>query len=95
MLADFQFKGENLFITERLPAAALDVKKACEEENLVSTTHNCDVKVFLKDHKGTVYSKTVGSTLAVKQLNHKALKQSPRTNDKCSEKTTINAIQRT
>ena len=39
MLAGFQFKGKNLFITEGLPAAALEVKKACEEENLVTTIH--------------------------------------------------------
>ena len=84
MLAGFQFKGKNLFITERLPAAALEVKKACEEENLVTTTHNCEVKVFLKDPKGMVYSQKVGSTLAVKQLKDKAIKQSPRTNDKVS-----------
>ena len=38
MLAGFQFKGKNLFITERLPAAVLEVKKACEEENLFTTS---------------------------------------------------------
>ena len=43
MLAGFQFKGKNLFITERLPAATLEVKKACQEEILVTTTHNCEV----------------------------------------------------
>ena len=60
MLADFQIRGKNPFITERLPAAAPEVKKAREEENLVATTHNCDVKVFLKDPKGMVYSRKVG-----------------------------------
>ena len=84
MLAGFQFKVENRFITERLPAAALEVKKECEKENLDTTTHNCEVKVFLKDHKGMVYSQKVGSTLAVEQLKDKAIKRSPRTNDNVS-----------
>ena len=78
MLACFQFKGKNFFIT----AATFEVKKANEEANIVTTTHNCDVIVFLKDPKGKVYSQKVCSTLAVKQLKDKAIKRSHRTNDK-------------
>ena len=82
MLPGFQFKGKNLLITKRLPAAPLEVKKACEEEKLVTTTHDCVVKVFLKDPEGMVYSQKVSSTLAVKQLKDEAIKRSPRRNNK-------------
>ena len=44
----------------------------------MNTIHNCEVEVFLKDAKGSVYSQKVGSTLAVKQLADKPKERVPK-----------------
>ena len=67
-------------ITERVLAAEVEVKGACDEENLVVTTNKCEVKVFLKDAKGSVHSQKVQITLTVKQLAEKPMKRAPNNN---------------
>ena len=47
---------------------------------MVSTTHNCGVRAFLKDAKGSGYSQEVGSTLVVMQLAEKVIKRAPKNN---------------
>ena len=80
MLCGYQNQSKNLFSTEKLPAPKLKVNKACDEENLFTTTHNCEVKIFLRGSRGSVYSQNVGSTFAVKQLAEKSMKRAPKIN---------------
>ena len=51
-------------------------KKPCDEENLVTTTHNCEVRDFREDAKVSVYR----STIPVKQLAGKVMKRAPKNN---------------
>ena len=66
---------ENIYINERLPKEQLLIKKYANDKGLITTTYNCDVKLFLKDSSGATFSQKVTSTKMVDDLTHKALKK--------------------
>ena len=66
---------ENIYINERLPKEQLLIKKYANDKGLITTTYNCDVKLFLKDSSGTTFSQKVTSTKMVDDLTHKTLKK--------------------
>ena len=39
-------QGKNLFINERLPKSHMEIKRKYDDMNPITTTHNCQVKVF-------------------------------------------------
>ena len=39
-------QGKSSFINGRLPKSDIEVKRKCDDMNLITTTHNCQVKVF-------------------------------------------------
>ena len=67
------FNTENIYIKERLPKEQLLIEKYTSDKGLITTTYNCDVKLFLKDNGGALFSQKVTSTTMVDDLTHKAL----------------------
>ena len=58
-----------------MPKEQLQIKKHTQCRGLLTTTYNCDVKVFLKDNNGATYSQKVTSIKMVDDLTHRALKR--------------------
>ena len=77
---------ENIYINERLPKEQRLIKKYANDEGLITTTYNCDVKLFLKDSSGATFSQKVTSTKMVDDSKYKALKtaKKPTSDKKCA-----------
>ena len=77
---------ENIYINERLPKEQLIIKKYAKDKGLITTTYNCDVKLFLKDSSEATFSQKVTSTKMVDDLTHKALQKTkkPTSEKKCA-----------
>ena len=54
---------ENIYVNERIPKEQLLIKKYASDKGLITTTCNCDVKLFLKHSSGATFSQKVTSTL--------------------------------
>ena len=59
---------------ERLPQHDLAIQKRANELDLVTTTYNCRVKLFLKTENGRL-TKPVDSVKAVEDLESRAIKK--------------------
>ena len=68
-------QGKGLFINERLPKSDMEMKRKCDNMNLITTTHNCQVKVFCQRPNGSFYSQSVNSLAGVEQLAKIAAKK--------------------
>ena len=68
-------QGKSLFINERLPKSDMEIKRKCNNMNLITTTHNCQVKVFCQRPNGSFYSQSVNSLAGVEQLAKIAAKK--------------------
>ena len=68
-------QGKRLFINERLPKSDMEIKRKCDNMNLITTTHNCQVKVFCQRPNGSFYFQSVNSLAGVQQLAKIAAKK--------------------
>ena len=75
MLANFRnpLNGKPVYMKERLPQHDLAIQKRANELDLVTTTYNCRVKLFLKTENGRV-TQPVDSVKAVEDLESRAIK---------------------
>ena len=67
-------QGKSLFINERLPKSDMEIKRKCDNMNLVTTTHNCQVKVFCQRPNGSFFPQSSNSLAGVEQLDKIAAK---------------------
>ena len=76
MLANFgnPLNGKPVYMKERLPQHDLAIQKRANELDLVTTTYNCRVKLFLKTENGRV-TQPVDSVKAVEYLESRAIKK--------------------
>ena len=76
MLANFRkpLNGKPVYMKERLPQHDLAIQKRANELDLVTTTYNCRVKLFLKTENGRV-TQPVDSVKAVEDLESRAIKK--------------------
>ena len=65
--------GRPSFIKERLPKAQKEIKDYADEQGLITTTNNCDVKLFYKKDDGRFRSVVVNSVRAVQDHKTKAV----------------------
>ena len=63
--------GKNLFVNERLPKSDMEIKRKCD---LITTTHNCQVKVLCQQTNGSFYPLGVNSLAGLEQLLNIAAK---------------------
>ena len=75
MLSDKLNGGKKLVIHERLPVKDAENMNRCNEIGLISTTRNCQVKVFRKILIGNYYSCAINSIKAVGELKHCAIRK--------------------
>ena len=68
-------KGKSLFINVCLLKSDMEIKRKCDNMNLITTTHNCRVKVFCQRPNGSFYSQNVNSLAGVEQLAKIAAKK--------------------
>ena len=68
-------QGKSLIIIERLPKSDMEIKRKCDNMNIITTTHNCQVKVFCQRPNGSFYSQNVTSFAGVEQLAKIAAKK--------------------
>ena len=62
-----------------MPRKQKEIKEKAEELGLVTSTHNCNVKVFLKTDENTFNSVVVKSTKAVQDIQSNADKKRSKT----------------
>ena len=76
MLANFRNaqNGKPVYMKKRLPQHDLAIQKRANELDLVTTTYNCRVKLFLKTENGRL-TQTVDSVKAVEELDSRAMKK--------------------
>ena len=67
--------GQRLFINERLPQYDNDIKRFCDENNIITTTKNCQVKVFIEGASGNYVTQNVNSIRAVEDIASKVAKK--------------------
>ena len=65
--------GGSIFLRERLPVHQKQIKEKVEEFGLVTTTFNCEVKVFENSHR-KLTSRAVKNLCAVEDINDIAVK---------------------
>ena len=76
MLANFRnpLNGKPVYMKKRFPQHDLAIQKRANELDLVTTTYNCRVKLFLKTENGRV-TQPVDSVKAVENLESRAIKK--------------------
>ena len=74
----FNQNGYQIYVNERLPKQNLKLKKYCEKKNMLTTTKNCQVRVFTKTN-GTFKAKAVNTVQEVQNLVSQAVGKQPRT----------------
>ena len=76
MLANFRnpLNGKPIYMKEHLPQHYLAIQKRANELDLVTTTYNCRVKLFLKAENGRL-TQPVDSVNAVEDLESRAIKK--------------------
>ena len=76
MLANFRnpLNGKPVYMKERLPQLDLAIQKRANELDLVTTTYNCRIKLFLKTENGRL-TQPVDSVKAVEDLESRAIKK--------------------
>lgn len=67
--------GRPIFIKERLPPLQRAIKKEAEELGLITTTLNCDVKVFKKNHDDKFQPIVVNSFKALHDIKNIAVRR--------------------
>lgn len=67
--------GKPIVLKERLPAHQKAIKEKAESEGLITSTFNCNVKVFTKTNEGHFRSIPVNSLKAVEDIKNKAVKK--------------------
>ena len=67
-----------IFIKERLPKLQNELKMYAEQEGLITTTHNCNIKVFQTNAEGQFRSVIVNSKKAIDDIKEKAVKRKPK-----------------
>ena len=76
MLSDKLNGGKKIVIYERLPPPKdAKIMNKCNKFGLISTTWNCQVKVFRKNLNGNYYSCAVNSIKVVDELKHCAIRK--------------------
>ena len=81
--------GKPIVLKERLPAHQKAIKEKAESEGLITTTYNCNVKVFTKTNEGHFRSIPINSLKAVEDIKDRAVKKQR------YSKSTESAIQKT
>ena len=75
--------GRPIFMKERLPPLQREIKKEADQLGLITTTMNCDVKVFKKSDDNKFMPIVVNSLKAVHDIKNTAVKRANRgTKDK-------------
>ena len=72
-LADLE--TQPIVLKERLPAHQKAIKEKAESEGLITTTYNCNVKVFTKTNEGHFRSIPINSLKAVEDIKDRAVKK--------------------
>ena len=67
--------GYSIFFKERLPPNDRDIKKYADSLGLITTTSNCQVKVYQKTEEGKFFTVNVNSTKAVDDICVRAVKR--------------------
>ena len=67
-----------IFVSERLPKHDLEVKRYATEKGLITTTRNCQVRVFYKDENGARISFPVNNKSSVDSWAETAMKKMQR-----------------
>ena len=70
--------GRKIFLRERLPPCQKEILDHALKENLITSTINCQIKVFRKDEEGKFKSVLVKSKKAVDDIKQVAVKKIPR-----------------
>ena len=65
--------GKGIYIKERLPRVQKEIQAHADSLGLITTTYNCDVKVFKKDDNGFFKTVTVNSIKAVDDIQKCAI----------------------
>ena len=65
--------GEGIYIEEHLPQVQKEIQAHADSLGLISTTYNCDAKVFKKDDNGIFKTVTVNSVKAVDDIQKCAI----------------------
>ena len=68
------FNGRSIYLRERLPLHQRLIKEKAEEYDLITTTQNCEVKVFTNTD-GKFTSKAVKSIRAIEDIKNVAVKR--------------------
>ena len=69
------YNGSPIFIKERLPKVQKELKDHADELDLITTTNDCNVKVFTKNADGIFKSVEVRSKRAIDDIKEVALKK--------------------
>ena len=69
------YNGSPIFIKERLPKVQKELKDHADELDLITTTNNCNVKVFTKNADGIFKSVEVKSKRSIDDIKEVALKK--------------------
>ena len=64
-----------IYMKERLPPQQRSIKQKADDFGLITTTQNCNVKVFMKNEDNTFKSVVVKSVQAVEDIKHCAVKK--------------------
>ena len=65
--------GRPIFIKERLPNFQKELKEHAESMDIVTTTNNCNIKVFTKTTDGSFKSVTVNTKKAINDIKSEAV----------------------
>ena len=67
--------GKPIVLKERLPVHQKAIKEKAEREGLITTTYNCNVKVFTKTTEGHSRSIPINSLKAAGDIKDRAVKK--------------------
>ena len=80
LAACFNSHGEKMYFTERLPQYGVTLKQKCESLGLITTTMNCQVKLYYKANNESFCSKHVDSVSEIEKAANSAIKRDHRDN---------------
>ena len=67
--------GKPMVLKERMPAHQKAIKEKAESERLITTTYNCNVKVFTKTNESYFRSISLNLLRAVRDIKDRAVKK--------------------
>ena len=63
-----QLNGKGIFIEEKLPKVQKEIQEHANSQRLITSTFNCNVKVFKKEENGSYKGETVNNIQAVDDI---------------------------